>query len=695
MPSYNTTGIINGTHQSVLDELQDKFSKNIELKTDDENSEVEEIPLILDSESQPVSQPVISPVLFSKEPQLKPSEISHQPQSPHKNNVARELHILPSLTKDRPSPPNRKPPTTPLKLVEPQSILKKSVTFQLPDESSVLEPTEPPAAPVTLPPSPPTNPPIQPQPTIPQSAPSSTPKPDQIIPKSEEKSQDETSENDSNTGTCGSKSYTQSTTTDASNTTPSEIDEEYDEDEDYESYSEDENSENIEHSNTDETSQGSSAEVRSRSVSPIRSRSSSPALRSDKPDHTEKEILIVMGQPTDSVDAAKVEKPVQKITNVSREKEQPVPPLPLAPKHPPPPMPSYEHPKNEIIHRRETITQKKPTSNTTELKQPQVAKLKSEHLQHLQINTSTKKLSSSLNILTPITPLTNENSPFKHDPSYFPAKKLTVSTDQLHHASASLNNLETGNSKMSLLQIDQSNIDSLRQEFEELKKKLKKVKSAAHNADALTPRQDGYEGDLRHDLLRYRVLKASLKNYPDTVHQIDDEIKSPCVISLEKLTTWRKSANLHTTDNTETIPMHLLQQEKEQLKKELRKLTEIYKTSKKSESPTGVPLRIPTEEENKILKDLYHRYTILKNKTNLEEEENQKMLHSVSHSEQSLESLKQEKKRLQIFLQEYQQSFYNQNGRNMVSKEERSPVEVEYNRYKFLKNQIASLQGSP
>ncbi len=46
--------------------------------------------------------------------------------------------------------------------------------------------------------------------------------------------------------------------------------------------------------------------------------------------------------------------------------------------------------------------------------------------------------------------------------------------------------------------------------------------------------------------------------------------------------------------------------------------------------------------------------------------------------------LKQEKRRLQIFLHEYQNDFYAKNGRKVQHREDREPIEQEYDKYRVL-----------
>lgn len=76
----------------------------------------------------------------------------------------------------------------------------------------------------------------------------------------------------------------------------------------------------------------------------------------------------------------------------------------------------------------------------------------------------------------------------------------------------------------------------------------------------------------------------------------------------------------------------------------------------------------------------------LKNKEhNEQDKENQSLL-------KQYQELKAEKRKLQIFLHEFQNTFVQSHGRKVETREDRKPVQKEYNRYQELKGLITELE---
>ena len=54
--------------------------------------------------------------------------------------------------------------------------------------------------------------------------------------------------------------------------------------------------------------------------------------------------------------------------------------------------------------------------------------------------------------------------------------------------------------------------------------------------------------------------------------------------------------------------------------------------------------------------------------------------------------MKQEKRRLQIFLHDYQNEFFAKYGRKVQTREDREPAQHEYERYKVIKQQLEKME---
>ncbi|KAJ3269319.1 hypothetical protein HK104_005147 [Borealophlyctis nickersoniae] len=176
---------------------------------------------------------------------------------------------------------------------------------------------------------------------------------------------------------------------------------------------------------------------------------------------------------------------------------------------------------------------------------------------------------------------------------------------------------------------------------------------------------------------------------------------TPCTAALHRLRQLGKRAKRPKLVQDMTVEQAA--EEKREVKREFSKLKEMYGSS------GGMTA---SAEEKALMKDLYQRYLDLKSKLESEEspttptpetphpppttppapQPSTATTDPISSDLTTYKRLRNEKKLLQIRLNEFQEQFKRTHGRPVTTADDRAPVAVEYQRYKELKSMLAEME---
>eukprot|EP00033_Pygsuia_biforma_P005032 GCRY01005524.1.p1 GENE.GCRY01005524.1~~GCRY01005524.1.p1 ORF type:complete len:277 (-),score=97.65 GCRY01005524.1:93-923(-) len=146
-------------------------------------------------------------------------------------------------------------------------------------------------------------------------------------------------------------------------------------------------------------------------------------------------------------------------------------------------------------------------------------------------------------------------------------------------------------------------------------------------------------------------------------------------------------------------------QEKAAVKKELRDYDLAFQAEYK---------RLPIKSEKEVMRPLYQRYRDVKahidrmgdggevevstskmfSQPTPRIEPEQPCPPAEQTEQEEYSALRAEKRRLQVHLLTYEKNFQKKNGRKMRTREDRAPIQLDYERYKAIKQRLSELAGS-